>query len=562
MAYIYQMKKALLILMVAICTNLGQAQNGLFETVLTIPFNNSINDIETHSKGWLAAGSEGDCYTPYLYCIDSTGTVVWSHSKPHFFGFAYYSKIAKNATAHYIAGNNMIADDYPSHVANGFVDKLDQNDSVVNVITDTLYKGGFHNIALNDTLILVGASKQHFGSRVPFVACYDIAGNWLWEHEFVGMHIINIHFIDTMIWVVTDSIAYQLNHQGQLLPNSIIRTSIASYISNDTLLALVDANNAVGFYNRDANFLFFDTYGLTRFDLVDLYSAAPDVHYALMRDSITDLLLVIEEGGIPSKWVEIPRICTQPKALALMDSLVAVAGNLVFSEAHSSVIKTATLANDLYTHQTSVEVVACSLLVDSNVRIYTPSFNVITISFDGRIIVWAVNTGQDTIRSLTLQTEMLWSFNCAKEYGFTYFPAISLAPGDTIVDTFYLYNINKTLFSTNILDYEVIAIGPNHKLSSNCLAPFKSTPYIVVGIDEITLAESIKAYPNPFSNSVSFTNMPHGASIGLYNLQGQLLLRSSDTNVLNVEGLSSGMYLYHITGSNGKLIKTGKLVKE
>ncbi len=557
------MKKTLLLLIVIVGNWTANAQTGLFETVVTTPFNNNINDLTSHLQGWIGVGAEGDCYTPYILRLDSQGKVTWEHRKPFFFGYAYYSTIAEFANGYYIAGNNMIADDFPASEANGFVDRLDLNDSVVNIITDTAYKGGFHKLTTNDSLILVSAAKAHQSNQIPLVVCYDTAGNWLWDYEFANRNIVNIHFMDTLIWVVTDSFTYQINFQGQLIGPQISQYSISSYIYQDTLITLIDNYNDGYWYNRSGVSNGWINFGGSAFQFIDLFSNSIGESFVLMEDTTSNNFALSQLRGSPINRVSLPTKCVRGKCLAVKDTIYAIGGNLLISEANAIVARTISFNELVPQHQSAVEILACSLIVDSIIEIstYAPQ-NIISITFNGHLIVSAINTGQDTLASVTLQSELLGRFNCSQSYGFSYFDSVNLAPGDTITDTFFFYYANKTLINTNVMDYEVYAFAPNNKLSSSCTVPFKSTPYFVVGIDDPTLAESITLHPNPFSSTVSFTNLPYGSSIGIYNLQGQQLVKAANPEAIDLSHLSQGMYLYRIIGSNGGLIKTGKLVKE
>lgn len=558
------MKKALLIIFTVLAAIATYAQSGLFETVYTNPFDNNINDIAPHPSGWLSVGHKDDCAVPYLTRVDTTGNIAWQHHKPSYFSFAWYNTIAEANSGFYITGHNMIADDYPADDANGFIDFLDYNDSVVNVVTDTTYKGGFHKIAINDSLILVSAIRANYAPKVPIVVCYDTAGNWLWEHEFPNRNIVNIHFMDALIWVVTDSFTYQMSLQGQLLPGSINQPSISSYISQDTLIALVDRDNYANFFNASFDFITFTRFGLHFFDLIDIYSTTDDKHYALMFDSINNQFIVTREGGVPSNWIELPDYCTTPVALSLKDSITAIGGYLETDKVDFGVMRTADLRGNYYQHQSQIELIFSYLSIDTIV--YRDTFDNLIV-YNGSIDFAVVNTGADTLFSFLFHTELLNQFNCSKDFGDSLYVDLAVPPGDTLFSTLELQYMQFFLPNTDTayIQYDVYAVGPNQKLTDNCILPITTTPYVYVGINDPFFADATSVFPNPFDNSVSFTNLQYGTSINVYNLQGKTLAHTmvgNDATSIDLGHLLSGIYIYRITNSSGQQIKTGKLIKQ
>ena len=70
------------------------------------------------------------------------------------------------------------------------------------------------------------------------------------------------------------------------------------------------------------------------------------------------------------------------------------------------------------------------------------------------------------------------------------------------------------------------------------------------------------AYPNPASNFVNFDCEMQNATIAIYNMMGQEVIRQdvNDTHVsINVSDLTDGIYFYSIL-VNGEAVKTSKLV--
>lgn len=84
-------------------------------------------------------------------------------------------------------------------------------------------------------------------------------------------------------------------------------------------------------------------------------------------------------------------------------------------------------------------------------------------------------------------------------------------------------------------------------------------------IDEIAShGIAIKAFPNPFSNQITFTSSEKvPTTVSLYNSLGQPVLQQTFTNstTINTEQLAHGMYFYRWRNDKG-VLKTGKVVKQ
>jgi hypothetical protein len=75
---------------------------------------------------------------------------------------------------------------------------------------------------------------------------------------------------------------------------------------------------------------------------------------------------------------------------------------------------------------------------------------------------------------------------------------------------------------------------------------------------------SIKAFPNPFSNQLTFSHTENKqATISLYNFIGQQMYQKTFTNnaTINTEQFETGIYFYELRNDKG-VIKTGKVVKQ
>lgn len=71
--------------------------------------------------------------------------------------------------------------------------------------------------------------------------------------------------------------------------------------------------------------------------------------------------------------------------------------------------------------------------------------------------------------------------------------------------------------------------------------------------------DAFVVYPNPVSDILKIDTIESIDGISVYNLQGQLILESKNTNQLNVQSLASGHYLVKI--NSGNLSEVKKFVK-
>ncbi len=81
----------------------------------------------------------------------------------------------------------------------------------------------------------------------------------------------------------------------------------------------------------------------------------------------------------------------------------------------------------------------------------------------------------------------------------------------------------------------------------------------ILSISEISNREYIKVYPNPASNIINIDNTDI-ETVEIFNLSGKLILTERNTNQINVETLSKGIYLLSIQTKNG--LYSSKFVKE
>ena len=87
---------------------------------------------------------------------------------------------------------------------------------------------------------------------------------------------------------------------------------------------------------------------------------------------------------------------------------------------------------------------------------------------------------------------------------------------------------------------------------------------ITLGIQDQLLEKQFALYPNPISDklNISFPKNVNNAQVALYNVLGKKVFErkiSSSDNILNLEGLSTGMYI--VTIESDKKINSFKVVK-
>ena len=83
---------------------------------------------------------------------------------------------------------------------------------------------------------------------------------------------------------------------------------------------------------------------------------------------------------------------------------------------------------------------------------------------------------------------------------------------------------------------------------------------VPTGINSIeTVANnSFAVFPNPAMDRVTISSSEPIAQTKLYNLNGQLVLQTTETEI-NVSALSAGIYIIHAQTANGQLL-TAKFV--
>jgi hypothetical protein len=115
-------------------------------------------------------------------------------------------------------------------------------------------------------------------------------------------------------------------------------------------------------------------------------------------------------------------------------------------------------------------------------------------------------------------------------------------------ETLYLYAPDSTTIIDEIdlpdLDVD-FSIGSSPNGSTTRVVFDSPTPLNNNDLSEVLELEKIKktftVYPNPNDGSLVYTSISNDYSV--YNMQGSLILKASNTNQLSIGGLQSGTYL-------------------
>jgi len=85
---------------------------------------------------------------------------------------------------------------------------------------------------------------------------------------------------------------------------------------------------------------------------------------------------------------------------------------------------------------------------------------------------------------------------------------------------------------------------------------------IITGIEEIVNNEIISVFPNPTKSSVSIQNIDKGTAYKIFNISGEILINGiiSESNEINMKGLSKGIYFIELKNDNTLTIK--KIIKK
>jgi len=124
--------------------------------------------------------------------------------------------------------------------------------------------------------------------------------------------------------------------------------------------------------------------------------------------------------------------------------------------------------------------------------------------------------------------------------------------------TFSANSYNVNLCGLAVLRFVTILDNNTTNNSSCNSVNFNTT----VGIEEeIALAQSVKAYPNPANSTFTITLKSSDASVDIMDITGKMIEKAAVTlgeARFNVSNYSNGVYFYQVKNESNKVIKSGK----
>jgi len=141
--------------------------------------------------------------------------------------------------------------------------------------------------------------------------------------------------------------------------------------------------------------------------------------------------------------------------------------------------------------------------------------------------------------------------------------------GSFTADSAYSFINVGNFYDDNLTQFTETSFNPYYFIDDICVSTDSSfcANYIYicnVGINEHATGLNNSAFPNPFSNQLTFSlaaNEP--TTVSLYDFLGQQILQQTFTNstTINTAQIQVGIYFYELSNSK-RTLKTGKLVKQ
>jgi len=120
---------------------------------------------------------------------------------------------------------------------------------------------------------------------------------------------------------------------------------------------------------------------------------------------------------------------------------------------------------------------------------------------------------------------------------------------DHVATTTNFYSDNTANLEEGDYKYCVIPVYPfSCTFEEECFET-----YIIVGIASTTLSNQITVYPNPATHVINILG-DEISEVRIYNNMGQLLFSQRNINVINVAGLTNGIYVLAVETSTGYTI--------
>jgi hypothetical protein len=97
---------------------------------------------------------------------------------------------------------------------------------------------------------------------------------------------------------------------------------------------------------------------------------------------------------------------------------------------------------------------------------------------------------------------------------------------------------------------------------ANGCSSTSSTYNVTVGVADVAaIAAQIKVYPNPSGGRV-YVESPVALSLSLYSMDGRVLQSNITAGYVDVTDYANGVYLLRITGPDGVLIRTDRIIRQ
>lgn len=567
------MKKILFILLIVTTTTTGFSQPCLFEKTYN---NSSIGyfvrsypaDVVALGNGWLIVGYQMDCSQAYAVYISCDGEVVWDYHAQA--GYSTYTSLQKIDTLVYAAGVDLASDDVSGETQSGFVDVFTPSGFSYRILNDTHFAGGFASAFIDSINIVTTASTNDIASigyspplQLPFsyINIYNRANLLPASNSVLVVGAKYAFLIDTTIIVVTHNQMKTYSISGQIGPQSAYTTIDSQMVAksfNDSLIAVASRNEFKILRN---NLQPIDSQNLANIlDVIIDFEYADNEWVFLAKKGNQQLIARYSSsiGFIDSFHINIG--CATATKLAAKDSTLLVAGYELIDENFSIFAKSFSYSGATVAPLGELSLLSASINIDSTR--YSQTINIGTspiVLYDAWITtqVTVVNNSSDTVTSFCIYSDVVDFMNCSRNYLNKCYNNITLASGDSILIDINYHDIIRSGYN---ISRSFWVVGVNQGLDKNYCNKLTALQTLFVGIDDVKTPEAITVYPNPFTGTVSFGNLPQGVTLGIYNLQGKEVALTQEVYA-DLSFLTSGIYIYRIVTTNGQLIKTGKLVK-
>lgn len=561
------MRKGILTVVTIVCIVLNLLGQKSFDSYLSSD-RSSISTIEYLNGQWISMGRKGDFWNLFAIAIDTNGTEVWTELGVD--ELATFTASTVKYERVYATGQNGIAHDYPSPDRNGFVAEFGNTGFIRELIRDTSYKYGFHDIAVDSSYIVVSAAKNWLDS-VNRIVCYDTSGQFLWEYD-PGWPVKGVAIKDTIVYAYSNDSLITFNLQGTRLPYGIARP-IRAFEPGRSEFFLADS---IRLHTYDALLGYQGTIDPVETKLDDIQLMRTDSNHVLLmgweidpitQDSTYMLNNLLNSFTVGQSPLFGP-ICHRPNCFAVNTDHVGV-GGVDHIGVELGYIKTSTRFYGVVdTNNASVEPIDMSVHVDSydlldSIPLSTGQgfYSIAEMVFTYSITLQ--NVGADTVNSFVLLND---AFDDPFIPGRTFrrkFDNQSLAPGDTV--TVVVPNVTALVSTGNPNNSNLSIKAENNRIPvSGCGQATYPLPFVyAVGLSKSLIIKHIQLFPNPAQNHIQLRGLSQPTELTLYNVQGQQVLHTTahDKTPVDVSELVAGIYFYQLHTQDGTQIVSGKLIK-